>query len=51
MGLGDGVWGVRVPDLVGCYGGGTTADGAVGDVASFIGGFRKGETHPTFFMD
>lgn len=28
------VWGVRIPDLPGCYGGGTTPDAAIGDAMS-----------------
>ncbi len=31
---GDGVWGVRVPDLAGCHGGGATAAAAVEDAVS-----------------
>jgi predicted RNase H-like HicB family nuclease len=30
----DGVWGVRVPDLPGVYGGGATADAAIADATS-----------------
>jgi len=30
----DGNWGVRIPDLPGCYGAGDTAEAAIGDAAS-----------------
>ncbi len=30
----DDVWGVRIPDLPGCHGGGTTAEAAIKDAAS-----------------
>jgi predicted RNase H-like HicB family nuclease len=30
----DGNWGVRIPDLPGCYGAGDSADGAIRDAAS-----------------
>ncbi len=33
----DGVWGVRIPDLPGCYGGGPTPDAAITDAISAAG--------------